>query len=45
MSVRRLQTVACRRHPGQAVPLHCPAPSSLAASVFAAGALEVNHVG
>jgi hypothetical protein len=44
MSIRRLQTVACPRHPGRSVLAHCPVPSSSAASVFAAGALEVSHV-
>jgi hypothetical protein len=41
MSVRPLQTFACLRHRRRAVLAHCPGPSSLAASVFAAGALEV----
>jgi hypothetical protein len=45
MSVWPLQTIACRRHRGRSVLAHCPVPSSLAASVFAAGALEVSHVG
>jgi hypothetical protein len=45
MSIRPLQTVACRRHHGRSVLAHCPVRSSLAASVFAAGALEVSHVG